>query len=127
MPSRVEREIEEILNRMDSDPSGRKPVRMRRSLRMRVRRFFAKFPKPRWSLSALNSGTMMLWGIGLILIAGLILFFASFIVAFRHKDSGAVGSGDAYWRGQRYARNDLRGPSPIERLKTWWRQRTQRL
>jgi hypothetical protein len=144
MPSRVEREIEEILNRMDSDPSGRKPVRMRRSLRMRVRRFFAKFPKPRWSILALNSGTMMLWGIGLILsalilrmfspeltriavIAGLILFFASFIVAFRHKDSGAVGSGDAYWRGQRYARNDLRGPSPFERLKTWWRQRNQRL
>ena len=144
MPSRVEREIEEILNRMDSDPSGRKPVRMRRSLRMRVRRLFAKFPKPRWSIPALNSGSMMLWGIGLILsalilrmfspeltriaiIAGLVLFFASFIVAFRHKDSGAVGSGDAYWRGQRYGRNDLRGPSPLERLKTWWRQRNQRL
>jgi hypothetical protein len=144
MPSRVEREIEEILNRMDSDPSGRKPVRMRRSLRSRVRRFFARLPKPRLSMPALNSGSMMLWGIGLILsalilrmfspeltriavIAGLILFFASFIVAFRHKDAGSAGSGDAYWRGQRYARSDLGGPSPLERLKTWWRQRNRRL
>lgn len=144
MPSRVEREIEEILNRMDTDPSGRKPVRMRRSLRMRVRRYFAKFPRPRWSISALNSGSMMLWGIGLILsalilrmfspeltriavIAGLILFFASFILAFRHKDAGSAGSGDPYWRGQRVSRNDLGGPSPLERLKTWWRQRNRRL
>ncbi|MGD9894583.1 MAG: hypothetical protein AB7R89_26785 [Dehalococcoidia bacterium] len=129
---------------MDTDPSGRKPVRMRRSVRSRVRRFFARFPKPRLPIPALNSGSMMLWGIGLILsslilqrivpaltpfvvIAGLILFFASFIVAFRHKDAGSVGAGDAYWRGQRYARSDLRGPSPLERLKTWWRQRNQRL
>jgi len=143
MPSRVEREIEEILNRMDGDPSGRKPVRMRRSWRSRVRRLFARIPHPQFSLSRLNAGAMMLWGIGLILsalilrmispeltriavIVGLVLFFGSFIVAFRHKDAGAVGSGEAYWRGQRFSRSDLRGPSVIDRLKAWWRQRNRR-
>lgn len=143
MPNRVEREIEEILNRMDADPSGRKPVRMRRTWRSRIRRFFARFPRPGFSIPALNSGSMMLWGIGLILsglilrmfspeltriavIAGLVLFFASFVVAFRHKDTGAVGSSETYWRGQRFARSELRGPSAIERLKAWWRQRNRR-
>jgi hypothetical protein len=143
MPNRVEREIEEILNRMDTDPSGRKPLRMRRSMRSRVRRFFARIPRPRLPMLSLNSGSMMLWGIGLILsglilrmfspeltrivvIVGLILFFASFIVAFRHKDGSSVGSGEAYWRGQRYSRAELRGPSALERLKTWWRQRNRR-
>lgn len=143
MPNRVEREIEEILNRMDTDPSGRKPLRMRRTMRSRVRRFFSRIPGPRLSMPALNSGSMMLWGIGLILsalilrmfspeltrivvVAGLVLFFASFVVAFRHKDAGAVGSSEAYWRGQKFSRAELRGPSPIERLKTWWRQRNRR-
>jgi hypothetical protein len=143
MPSRVEREIEEILNRMDSDPSGRRPLRLRRSWRSRIKQFFSRIPRPHINLSRLNPGTLMLAGMGLILssiilrsvapdlvrfvvIAGLVLFFGSFILAFRRKDTGTLSSGETYWRGQRYARTELGGPSTLDRLRSWWRNRNRR-
>ncbi len=144
MPNRVEREIEEILNKLDAPTGGRPPLRMRRSWRMRLKRATSRIPIPRLSLIGLNPGTMMLWGIGLILasfflrmvsseltrwavIIGLILFFGSFVLSFMHKDAGSVGGGgDAYWRGQRFPRSELRGPSSIDRLKGWWRRRIRR-
>jgi len=143
MPSRVEREIEEILSKMDTEPAGRPPLRFRRSWRTRLRHALARIPLPHVRLPRINAGSMMLWGIGLLLLAmlfryilpdlvrwtvivGLVLFVSSFILGFLHKDVGSAGSGDAYWRGQRYARNDLRGPSSIDRLKSWWRGRNRR-
>ncbi len=141
MPNRVEREIEEILSKMDGDTPGREPLRFRRSWRSRLRRAFSRFPTPRLP-RALNGGSMILWGIGLLLLAmllrivapglvlwavivGLVLFFGGFIVGFLHKDSGSVGAGDTYWRGERIARSELRGPSSVDRLKGWWRNRNR--
>ncbi|MGH2587364.1 MAG: hypothetical protein ACRDJE_20810 [Dehalococcoidia bacterium] len=142
MPSRVEREIEEILSKLDADAPSRPPTRLRRSWRSRVRRLVDRIPRPHISFARLNAGTLMLWGIGLILsalllrviapdltrwavIAGLILFFGSFVLAFVHKDGGAIGSSETYWRGQRIQRTELRGPSTIDRIKAWWRGRNR--
>ncbi len=143
MPNRVEREIEEILTKLDAPAPGRPPIRMRRTWRHRLKRATRGVRLPSLSIPALNAGSMMLWGIGLILaslivrmiapeltrwtvMAGLILFFSSFVVSFLHKDAGSIGSGDTYWRGQRYSRTDLRGPSTIDWVKTWWRRRNRR-
>ena len=143
MPNRVEREIEEILSKLENPGPGRQPVRLRRTWRSRVRGVTRRLPTPRIAFASLNAGTMMLVGIGLILlslvfsrvagdltrwlvIAGLLLFFGSFVLSFLYKDAGGADRRDAYWRGQRFDRRDLRGPSPIDRLKTWWRGRNRR-
>jgi hypothetical protein len=143
MPNRVEREIEEILSKLEHPGPGRQPVRLRRTWRSRLRGFTRRLPAPRISFASLNAGAMMLWGIGLILlalvlsrvagdltrwlvIAGLVLFFGSFVLGFLYRDAGGARGRDAYWRGQRFDRRDLSGPSPIERLKTWWRGRNRR-
>jgi hypothetical protein len=144
MPSRVEREIEEILNKLESPGPGRQPVRLRRTWRSRLRAFTRRIPLPGALVARLNAGTMMLWGIGLILlalvlsrvapdltrwavIAGLVLFFGSFVLGFLHRGGGSAGgSREVYWRGERYNRSDLRGPSTIDRIKTWWRGRNRR-
>ncbi len=143
MPNRVEREIEEILNKLETPGPGRQPVRLRRTWRSRVRRATGRLRLPSSALPRLNAGSMMLWGIGLILgsllirmvvpeltrwvvIAGLVLFFSSFIISFLHKDTGSIGSSDTYWRGQRFSRSELRGPSTAARLRAWWRRRNRR-
>jgi len=149
MPNRVEREIEEILTKLESPGPGREPVRLRRSpWRTRARRFTARLPRLP-ALATVNAGNVMLWGIGLIFLAivlgalgmtspmitrwvvivGLVLFFASFVLGFLYRDGGGGGGGvgrrEAYWRGQRFDRRELRGPSSIDRLKAWWRGRNR--
>ncbi len=143
MPNRVEREIEEILTKLESPGPGRQPVKLRRTWRSRLRGLTNRLPRTGLSLGRLNAGTMMLWGIGLILaalvlrmissdltriavIAGLVLFFGSFIVGFLHKDAGSVGSSETYWRGQRIPRSTLCGPSLLDRLKRWFNGRNRR-
>lgn len=146
MPNRIEREIEEILTKLDDGPQrGRTPIRMRRSWRSRLVRAASRtrirLPMPR----SFNPGTMMLTGIcmilsGLILrsfspeltrwvvTVGLVLFVLSFILSFwPGARSGTLGSGpDTYWRGQRIPRSQLRGPSRARRIADWWHRRNRR-
>lgn len=145
MPNRVEREIEEILSKLDGvPPSGRAPTRLRRPLRSRVSRRFAGLRARLPVLPKITPGNMMLAGITLILaglvlrlfsseltrwavIVGLVLFFASFIMSFwPNRGGGAVGGGESYWRGQRIPRSELRGPSIATRIANWWRRRNRR-
>jgi hypothetical protein len=144
MPNRVEREIEEILSKLEPErPAGRAPIRLRRSWRSRttrnVSRWRSRVPAP----PHINPGSMMLAGILLILsafflrsfsdtltrwvvILGLILFFASFILSFWPGARSGPAGGDVYWRGERIARSDLRGPSLPARVQQWWRRRNRR-
>lgn len=145
MPNRIEREIEEILTKLDDVPErGRAPIRMRRGWRSRLSRSLGRLRGRVPALPALNPGTMMLVGIVMILSGlilrtfsgdltrwvvtiGLVLFFLSFILSFwpGARRGGAVG-GDTYWRGQRIPRSQLRGPSLSSRLTTWWQRRNRR-
>jgi hypothetical protein len=145
MPSRVEREIEEILSKLDGGrPAGRPPTRLRRTWRSRLGRSISSWRQRLPGLPSINPGSMMLLGLCLILsalflrlispdltrwvvIVGLVLFFASFVLSFRRGGGGSsLSSGDTYWRGQRIPRSALRGPSITDRLRGWWRQRNRR-
>lgn len=144
MPNRVEREIEEILSKLEPGPPPKRPIPMRRSWRARVQRRLRGLPNPLAALPAVNAGNMMLLGIGLILSAlllrmfsgtlaywavviGFVLFVLSFILSLRRGGSGGgvAGPRDVYWRGQRVSRAELRGPTVSERVRTWWRGRNR--
>lgn len=145
MPSRVEREIEEILSKLDGlPPSSRPPTRLRRTWRSRLGRSITRLRERLPGLPSINPGSMMLLGLCMILsalflrmispeltrwvvIVGLVLFFASFVLSFRRGGGGSsLTSGDTYWRGQRIPRSALRGPSMADRLRGWWRRRNRR-
>ena len=143
MPNRVEREIEEILNKLDGPSGGRAPTRLHRGWRSRVSRRTSRWRSRLPALPAINPGNLMLTGICLILsglllrmvspdltrwvvILGLVLFFSSFVLSFTRRGPGGANPNETYWRGQRIARSELRGPSWPERLRTWWRRRNRR-
>lgn len=144
MPNRVEREIEEILSKLDAlPPSGRPPPRRRRSWWSRLKGGLARLGDRVSGLRSINPGTMMLVGLCLILSAiflrmvsadltrwvvviGLVLFFASFVLSFLRGRDGGVISHDTYWRGQRISRSALRGPSLADRVRAWWRRNRRR-
>ena len=143
MPNRVEREIEEILTKLDAPGGGRRPTRLRRSWRSRLTRRVGAWRSRLPALPALNPGNLMLTGIVLILsglilrmvsadltrwvvILGLILFFSSFVLSFTRRGPTGVGRNETYWRGQRIPRSELRGPSLASRLRTWWQRRNRR-
>ena len=142
MPNRIEREIEEILDRLEATAPPRRPVRLRRSWRSRVSRFASRGRAQLPVLPSLNPGNLMLTGLGLIfaglllgmvlpeltrwaVIVGLMLFFTSFVLSFSRGRRGPTG-GDTYWRGQRIPRAQLRGPTLTARLRAWWRRRNRR-
>jgi len=128
MPSRIEREIEEILSRLQGFPPKR-PLRSRlRDVLLRAFRTLSQgvtsLPRPRLSL-----GQLMLLGGALLLIAyiglgssslsrilmvtGLAVFFFAFALSLR-RQTRAI---DKRWRGQPM---ELSGTRLGDRLRSWW-------
>lgn len=141
MPDKFEREIDEILSKLDKFPKqsplqrvqnrlGRRVSGMQRALALRLAR--------------LSVSQIMLAGIGLILFAyffrsalpgiwyyvvvfGLILFFTSFVLSFFGFSGGGSGHGrQVYWRGQPAQSYYSAGPTVFTRLRDWWRRRQSR-
>jgi len=143
MPNRVEREIEEILSKLDGlPPPSRPPTRLRRTWRSRLGRGVARWRERLPRFPSVNPGSMLLLGLGMILsavflrmisadltrwvvILGLVLFFVSFVLSFRRGGGRITGGADTYWRGQRIPRSALRGPSLADRIRGWWRRRNR--
>jgi hypothetical protein len=136
MPDKFEREIDEILSKIEGFPQ-QPSARKRASMRL-AQRFAAAQRGLAVRLSHVSVGQVVLasmliivfsylfrgafpphvWVYGLIL--GLILFFTSFALSYR---SNLGGRSEPYFRGQprSYYRQDA---SPIiERLRAWWQQR----
>ncbi len=140
-PDKVQREIEELLGKLDNFVPEERLVS-----KIRSRRKAEDGPgalerlRARWS--RLTLGHVMLFGLALLLVgtlargslggwatwvvtAGLVLTVGAFVLSFINRDSGRTLGGDSEkrWRGQVI---DYAEPSPTSKLRGWWRGRHQR-
>jgi hypothetical protein len=141
MADKFEREIDEILSKLDTFPKqgplqraqnrvGKRVGGMQRTLAVR--------------LSRLSVSQIMLTGIAVILFAyffraalpgiwyylvvfGLILFFTSFVLSFFGFSGPRSSRGrQVYWRGQPAQSYYSSEPTVFTRLRDWWRRRQSR-
>lgn len=134
MADRIEREIEEILKKIDKLPEGPRPAARRPGGNGPVRRQGGG--SSRW-LSAVSMRKVMMWALVAVIVAfflrgipggywlligALIVFVTAFFLSIR----GAPGGGSATekrWRGQPL---DLSEPSWPNKLKAWLKGRRRR-
>jgi len=141
MADKFEREIDEILSKLDKFPKQSPVQRMQNRVGRRasgIQRLLAL------RLARLSVSQIMLTGIGLILFAyffrtalpgiwyylvvlGLILFFTAFVLSFFGFSNGRSGRGrQVYWRGQPAQHYYAAEPAVFTRLRDWWRRRQSR-
>lgn len=131
MPNRIEREIEEILTRLDEFvPNESRTRRVRRRGRAL---YGSAWDRIRAATSGITSGHVLLAAV-LVLVASFFLkgLFPTF---FRFATYAAVAvlfgaiilsirpvrrRRETYWRGQPV---DIRRPNVINRIRWWWRRR----
>ena len=127
----IQREIEEILNRLDKfvpEESAASRIRRRSSgsFAVFVRAILA--PLTRISLRQVMLTALLLVIVGFfarrvspaatwLLVAGLILFLTAFALSFVSRSNGST---EKNWRGRTI---ELNGPSLAERLKAWFKSR----
>ncbi|MEZ4494080.1 MAG: hypothetical protein R3C29_12290 [Dehalococcoidia bacterium] len=153
MADRVEREIEEILSKLDGDDGGgpsRKPGKAREPIPLRPRRkpsLATRIVGAIPALPAVTPASLLFAGAGIMIVGlilssfveallwlafvGVIVFLGAFVWAFLRRTTpgpattGKVGSSSgAYWR-DRYIEYEPRGnePGSIERFKRIFRKR----
>jgi hypothetical protein len=145
MPDRVEREIEEILAKMDDEPGrGRAPSREPIPLRPRNKpRTTSARMTSSFSLPHITPATLLFGGAGIMIVgligatfadgliwlsfAGVVLFLAAFVWSLtRRPIAGRSGAAPAprgtHWR-DRYVEYDADQPNSIERFKRVFRKR----
>ncbi len=135
MPDRLQKEIEELLGRLDTFPP-RRPLwrRVRDTLTSPfrgTRRWLRDLGLPR-----VTPGHILLAAIAIIIVAwvaepggssvtrylivgGIILFIAAFVLSLRRQSAAP----QKRWRGEIL---DLRGPTTSTRLRSWWNRRRPR-
>jgi hypothetical protein len=134
MPDRIQEEIEELLAKLDTFPPKRPFLARVRSGIGGVFRgiggLISSIPFPH-----LSAGHVLLIAIAMIVIAfmvggssdivrwviigGFVLFIAAFVMSLRRHSRPP----EKLWRGKPM---DLGGPGVGERLRSWWRRRSQR-
>jgi hypothetical protein len=133
MPDELEREIEDILNRLDQFlPEETAAQRLRKRVSSGFYRFQRNVAR---LLSRISLGHLMVTSLLLVLfafalrwtvfgryalIAGLILLFSTIAISFFTSHRGGA---EKRWRGQPV---DLSGPSLAERIRDWLRSRRNR-
>jgi len=140
MPDRFEREIDEILSKIEGFPEdSARRRRAHNSLGHRIgdlqRSLMARIVHLSVNQLMLTAFVLMLvsylfvrnmfghvWVYGLTL--GLLLFFATFALSFRGGGPGR--SSEPYFRGRPRSYYDSRGPTWPARLREWWRRRGNR-
>jgi hypothetical protein len=144
MPDRVEREIEEILAKMDGEPGkGRAPSREPIPLRPRSkpRTTTARMSRA-VSIPAITPATLLFGGAVVMIVglvgatfvegliwlsfAGVVLFLAAFVWSLTRRPiagrGGATAPRGTHWR-ERYVEYEPGKPGSIERLKRVFRRR----
>jgi hypothetical protein len=122
MADRIEREIEEILNKLDNFVPERARAKYRKPTK-------APGALQRW-LARISMRKVMMWalvvvliaffmrgvpGAYLLLIGALIVFVTAFILSTRGSSSGSTST-QKRWRGQPM---DLREPGWPDKIKAW--------
>lgn len=133
MADRIEREIEEILKKIDKFPEGSRQSKIRRSSGDRP----ARRPgggSPKW-LSAVTMRKVMMWALVAVIVAfflrgipggywlligSIIVFATAFFLSTR---GGPTNVPEKRWRGQPL---DLSEPGWPDKLKAWWKSRKRR-
>ena len=140
MEDRFEREIEDILSRLDKFPRRGPTYRARHAVSSRLRALQSGLAA---RLAKLSLSQVMLTGIILVFVGyffraglpgiwtylvlgGLGLFFASFLASFLGGRRRQHGGGQIYWRGRPASAYSDAGASVTERLLAWWRRRLRR-
>jgi len=128
MADRIEREIEEILRKIDDLPERRKAKAARKSppsssgpssLRLLSRINMRKVMM--WSLFAIIVGALLFRAVPggyFLLIGAIIVFVTAFILSTRGGPTANVP--EKRWRGQPL---DLNEPAWPDKLKAWWKGR----
>lgn len=130
MADRIEREIEEILKKLDSFvPDRSKPQRIRRPAGpSKLQRWLARVSLRKvmmWSLFAVLVAFVVsrsVPGAYWLLIGALIVFVTAFLLSTRTGNKGTAGP-EKRWRGQPL---DLSEPGWPDRVKAWWKARKRR-
>ncbi|GIW13427.1 MAG: hypothetical protein KatS3mg062_0866 [Tepidiforma sp.] len=115
MADRIEREIEELLAKLDNElpEGGREPI----SLEQRRRQRRPRRTLPRIAFPEVNPATLLLAGAGVMIaglflamfwspliwlsFSGVVIFIAAFLLSFRKRPIGGYGSPGprrVYWR-----------------------------
>ena len=131
MADRIEREIEEILKKIDKFPEGSRQPRVRRPAGNNTPRRSGSGSKwlssvtmrkvMMWSLFAILVGALVLRAVPggyFLLIGAIIVFVTAFILSTRGGPT--TNAPEKRWRGQPL---DLTEPSWPNRLKAWWKGR----
>ncbi|HEX5139820.1 MAG TPA: hypothetical protein VFX19_02645 [Dehalococcoidia bacterium] len=125
MADRIEREIEEILKKIDDLPE-RPKSRLRKPVHPAANSL-------RW-LSRINMRKVMIWALFAVLVAvflrgipggyflliGAILVFVTAFVLSTRGGGGSSSASPKRWRGQPM---DLTEPAWPDKLKAWWKSR----
>ena len=132
MPDRIEREIEDILRKIDNFV----PERTRRSARRASQPFSAAHSWLVHRLSRISLNQIMMWalfafivtiflrgipGATWLMVGSLIVLVTAFLISLRSGRGARVSGGPPKrWRGQPI---DLSGPSLPDRIKGWLKGR----
>jgi hypothetical protein len=132
---RIEREIEEILNKLDHFPEESKTDRLRRRSSDAAASFLRPFIEPLTRISlrhvmlagivmvviaffARGLGPLMNW----VLIAGLLLFLSAFALSFFNGGATKPPRIEKRWRGRPMDLEEPHPPSLGERFRAWLRR-----
>ncbi len=131
MPNdKIQREIEDILSRLDDLPAEREPIPMRRRSRQ-ASSFVGGVLAP---LAGLSIRNVMIASLALILIgffagnaypdfgrwtliAGVLLFITAIVLSAFNRGGPAAPASGKIWRGQPM---NLEGPTLGDRLRAWF-------
>ena len=132
MSDRLQREVEELLARLDTFPPRRSPLARARDA---IARPFTG--AARWArglrLPHISPGHILLLAIAVMVVGyvaqpgdaavtryviagGIVLFIAAFVLSLRHSAYGARPP-EKRWRGEPM---ELGGPKAGHRLRSWW-------
>jgi hypothetical protein len=135
MADRIEREIEEILKKIDKFPEGSRQPKIRKSGGNNRPPRSSGGNATRW-LSAVSMRKVMMWALVAVIVAfflrgvpggywlligSIIVFATAFFLSTR--GGGGPATTQKRWRGQTL---DLSEPSWPDRLKAWWKGRKRR-